>query len=156
MFRKLLVALAMTMGLLTAVSASAGDYGSREEAVAMVERAQALYEGQGIDVLIKEVMNLDNPEFHDRDLYAFVYDPEGTIMAHGVNSALVGRNLMGLRDQNGVFLVKDMIEMAAENGEGWVDYHWPNPTTSVVEAKSSFVRRLDSGYVVGVGVYADQ
>jgi cytochrome c len=31
-------------------------------------------------------------------------------------------------------------------------YKWPNPTTKLIEAKSSYVERM-GGFFVGVGVY---
>ncbi|MEM8753390.1 MAG: cache domain-containing protein [Pseudomonadota bacterium] len=153
MFKTIMAALVFAA---TAVGfASAADRGSREEAVAMLERAEAIYDAQGIDAVVEAVMDQSNSDFHDRDLYVFVFELGGATVAHGAKPALVGKDLTGLRDQDGHQFVKSMLEIAARGETGWVDYKWPNPTTNVVEAKSSYVIPLGDGYAAGVGVYAE-
>jgi signal transduction histidine kinase len=39
--------------------------------------------------------------FHDRDLYPFVYDMNGVVVAHGAKADLVGKNLIDFKDQDG-------------------------------------------------------
>ena len=73
-------------------------------------------------------------------------------MAHGANAALVGKDLIGLKDQNGKFLIREIIEVAKSGKPGWVDYKWPNPITNKIEDKSAYVDVVD-GYAIGVGVY---
>ena len=43
-------------------------------------------------------------------------------------------------------------EPAKKDGEGWVDYKWPNPTTKKVEGKSSYVKKVGD-LIIGVGIY---
>lgn len=129
--------------------AHAADRGSRDEAIAMVKRVQAQLKEGGADATFKAVTD---KTFNDRDLYPFIYTLDGTkCVAHGANPALVGKNLIDLKDQDGKFLIRE-LSAVAKNGEGWVDYKWPNPVTKLIEAKSSYVERIGD-YFVGVGVY---
>jgi signal transduction histidine kinase len=64
---------------------------------------------------------------------------------------LIGKNLIDLKDQDGRYLIREIIAMAKGVGHGWVDYQWPNSLTNKIEAKSSYTE-LMGDYVVGVGV----
>ena len=150
MFRALTIALVAIVGL--ADLACASEFGTREEAVAMVKRVQEKFRKDGPEATFKAVTDPSTAEFHDRDLYPFVYDLTGLNVAHGARPALVGKNLISLKDQDGKHLIRDMITIATTSGSGWIDYKWPNPITNKIEDKSSYVEKLGD-YFVGVGVY---
>ena len=82
------------------------------------------------------------------------YDNTGTVVGHGANDKLIGKNLMEIKDPNGKPLIKDMTDIAKAKGNGWYDYEWPHPTTKKVESKSTYVSKVPGfdGWV-GVGVY---
>ena len=127
-------------------------HGTREQAMAMVEKAAALISSEGKD---KAFAVIDDPAgpFVNGDLYVFVTGMDnGTTLAHGVNKALIGKNLLHLKDADGKLFVQAMIDMAQSKGEGWVDYKWPDPVTHKIEAKSSFVKKVGDVFV-GCGVY---
>ena len=109
----------------------------------------------GAEETFKAVNDKSNAAFHDRDLYPFIYDLKGVNVAHGARPALVGKNLISLKDQNGVYLIQEMISLAKGPGSGWVDYKWPNPITDKIEDKSSYIEKMGD-YFVGVGVYRVQ
>jgi cytochrome c len=142
-----------TVALLTlACSASADQNGSKDEAVAMVKRVEAMFSKDGADATFKAVTDKSVADFHDRDLYPFVYDMSGNCVAHGARPALIGKNLMDLKDQDGKYLIREILDIANGPGSGWVDYKWPNPQTNKIEDKTSYVEKMGD-YVVGVGVY---
>jgi cytochrome c len=134
---------------------TAADFGTREEAVAMVKRVIDKFAESGPEATFKAVNDKTDPAFHDRDLYPFIYDLKGVNVAHGARPALVGKNLISLKDQNGVYLIQEMIGLAKGPGSGWVDYKWPNPLTDKIEDKSSYIEKMGD-YFVGVGVYRFQ
>lgn len=150
MFRSLTLALAAIVAF--ANLACASEFGTREEAVAMVKRVQDKFRKDGPEATFKAVTDQSTREFHDGDLYPFIYDLTGLCVAHGARPALVGKNLISLKDQDGKHLIRDMITLATTSGSGWVDYKWPNPITNKIEDKSSYVEKLGE-YFVGVGVY---
>ncbi len=141
------------ISLLTTNSAAllAADFGNRDEAVAMVKRVQEKFQRNGAELTFKAI-TAKAKEFHDRDLYPFVYNLEGVNVAHGARPDLVGKNLIDFKDQNGKFLIREMVEVARNPGSGWVDYRWSNPTTKRIEDKSAYVEKMGD-YFVGVGVY---
>jgi signal transduction histidine kinase len=127
-------------------------FGTKSEAVAMVKRVQAEFKQKGAVATFKDVSDKANKAYHDRDLYPFVFDLQGKCVAHGARPALIGKDLIGLKDQDGKYLIKEMVALAKGPGRGWVDYKWPNPITNKIEDKSSYIERMGD-YFVGVGIY---
>lgn len=141
--------LAMLLAGGVAALAAEPDHGTRDQAVAMVKNVEAMFKKDGADATFKAVTAR---KFNDRDLYPFIYTLDGTdVVAHGANPAMVGKDLIDLKDQDGKFLIRELSQ-TAKKGSGWVDYKWPNPITKLIEAKSSYVERMGN-YFVGVGVY---
>jgi len=140
---------------LMAIPAVADNYGTKDEAVAMVKRVEDMFKKDGAAATFKAVSDPSSKDFHDRDLYVFIYDLSGVCVAHGARPALIGKNLIDIKDQDGKYLIREMVAIAkgAGSGSGWVDYKWPNPQTNKIEDKSSFVEKLGDNYFVGVGVY---
>lgn len=128
------------------------EFGSKDEAVAMVKRVQEEFKKAGADATFKDVSDKSAKAFHDRDLYPFIYDMTGKCVAHGARPALIGKNLIDLKDQDGKFLIREMITISKGPGSGWVDYKWPNPLNNKIEDKSSYIEKMGD-YFVGVGVY---
>ena len=147
------IVLALVALLLSASTGIASDFGTREEAVAMVKRVQEKFKRDGAQATFWAVSNQSIKEFRDRDLYAFVFDLKGLNVAHGARPALVDKNLISLKDQDGKYLIQEMIRIAIGPGSAWIDYKWPNPLTGKIEDKSSYIEKMGDYYFVGVGVY---
>ncbi len=130
---------------------TASEFGSRAEARAMVDRVQTMFKNEGPAATFKAVSDQSAKEFHDRDLYPFIYDMTGRNVAHGARPALIGKDLIDLKDQDGKYLIRELIAIAKGPGHGWVDYKWPNSLTNRIEDKSSYVESMGD-YLVGVGV----
>ncbi len=129
----------------------AAEIGTRDEAVAMVKRVQEKFRTAGPDATFKAI-TAKTKEFHDRDLYPYIYSLQGVVMGHGGRAELVGKNLIDFKDENGKFVIREMVELAQTTGSGWVDYRWTNPITHRVEDKSAYVEKIGNNFV-GVGVY---
>jgi cytochrome c len=144
----------LVLAVLLAISSAyaASDHGSKAEAVAMVKRVQDTFKKEGADATFKEVSDKSTTAFHDRDLYPFIYTLSGVCVAHGARPALIGKKLIDLKDQDGKYLIREMVKIAQTTGSGWVDYKWPNPLTNKIEDKSSYIERMGD-YFVGVGIY---
>jgi len=141
--------------LIFALTASAADFGTRDEAVAMVKRVQEKFKKEGSDATFAAITGKMR-EFHDRDLYPYVLNFDCVVQAHGTRKELVGKSLYEFRDQDGKFVARDTVELAKTLGHGWTDFRWTNPQTGQVEAKSTYVERLGDHYAVGVGIYKDE
>jgi cytochrome c len=151
---RVFTAIAAAAFMTFALSASASEYGTKDEAVAMVKRVQDMFGKDGPDATFKAVSDKSVAEFHDRDLYPFIYDMSGVCLAHGARPALIGKNLLDLKDQDGKYLIREMVDIANGTGKGWVNYKWPNPLNNKIEDKASYVEKMGD-YFVGVGVYRD-
>lgn len=87
--------------------------------------------------------------------YIFVYDWEGNCLVLPTNKSLVGKNLINLKDDNGVQIVAGLINQA-KNGGGSLDYIWPKPGQDGFFAKSSWAEGLAGWqWMIGTGVYVD-
>ena len=130
-------------------------HGSKDEAVAMVKRVEDIFNKEGAAATFKAVSDPSTKAFHDRDLYPFIHDLSGLCVAHGARPALIGKNLIDIKDQDGNYLIREMIDLVKGPGSGWVDYKWPTPQTNRIEDKSSYVEKLGNSYFVGVGIYRE-
>jgi signal transduction histidine kinase len=137
---------------LAAAPVLAADRGTANEAVAMVKKAVALAKSQGKEKMMAAISDPANKDFHDRDLYIYVYDLNGVALAHGNNPKLVGKPLIGMKDGEGKAMIKEMVDLAKSKGSGWVDFKWPNPVTKAVEQKSGYIEKVDD-YLIGSGIY---
>jgi cytochrome c len=149
--RRIFVAAAM-FGLLS-VNAWAQEFGTRDEAKAMVDAAVEHVKKVGSDQAFKDFTNKENKAWQKKDLYVFAYTSAGVNVAHGANDKLVGKNLIELKDPNGKLLIQELRDTAKKGG-GWVEYDWPHPQTKKIESKVSYTRMMTNfdGFV-GVGVY---
>ena len=97
-------------------------------------------------------------EFVYKDTYVFVLDTLCTTLVNPAEPLMEGRNQKDMQDVNGKFFVRDIVQMASNNGQGWVEYMWPKPGTTKPVKKSSFVKKIvvkGEPLVVGTGVYLD-
>ncbi len=136
---------------LSAPPARATQISSEEQVVAMVHRVQDSFKRDGLAATVAAVNDKATAAFHERDLYAFIYNMQGICLANGARPALVGKNLISLKDQDGKYLIQEMIDIAAGPGHGWVSYKWPSPVTNKIEDRSAFIEKMGD-YFVGVGM----
>ncbi len=137
--------------LLLSLSASAAEYATKDEAVAMVKKGVAFIKANGAEKAYAEINNKKG-RFQDRDLYLVVYGLDGVVQAHGANEKLIGRNVIDLRDIDGKPFVQERVELAKSKGTFWQDYKFTNPVTKALEPKQSYCERLAETVVCG-GVY---
>jgi cytochrome c len=129
----------------------AGEVGTGAEAEAMVKKAVAYLKANGKDKSFAEFSNAKG-QFVDRDLYITVYDLNGKCLAHGANSKMIGKDLIGLKDPDGVEFVKDRVNMAKTKDKFWQDYKFTNPLTKKIEPKSMYCEKAGD-VIVACGIY---
>jgi TRAP-type uncharacterized transport system substrate-binding protein len=133
----------------------AAEFGTRDEAVAMLKRVQDKFKKEGPDAAFRAI-NTKAPGFVDRDLYPFVTELTGLCVANGVTPAVRGKNIIDLKDQDGKFIIQEFVRIATTPPEhGWIDYRWLNPVTNTIEDKSAYIARMGD-YFVGVGIYRNE
>ena len=122
-----------------------------DEARTLALRAAALLAERGPVVSFDHFVDPDG-EFIDRDLYVFVLDYTGRIWFNARFAIRPGQNILDAQDRHGRFYVREMIRIAREAGEGWVEYEWINPCTGAIEPKSAYVVNVGP-LIVAVGAY---
>lgn len=101
------------------------------------------------------IFSVANGYRYNNDIgYFYAYTLEGVNVVHPINKALVGKNLMGLKDKEGNFIVQDLIK-AAQEGTGVSKFIFPNPKTKLDEPKVAYNFYFEPLNVVfGTGDYA--
>ena len=89
--------------------------------------------------------------------YFWVNDLDGVMIMHPMKPQLNGKNVLGVKDPNGVALFQEFVDVAKESGEGFVNYQWQLPGAKEGDApedKISFVRLFKPwNMVIGTGAY---
>jgi signal transduction histidine kinase len=130
----------------------AREFGTAEEAAAMVQAGAAFMRSHGRAALIEEVNKMSQGQFIDRDLYISVYATGGSIAAHGANRRLWDADWSKIKDTDGRFFVSEMVNIARAKGEGWTDYKWVHPLTKDTMVKSAYFEMSDD-LVIACGFY---
>ena len=131
------------------------EFGTREEAVAMVRRVQEMFKKLGPEGTFQAIKR-KAPATVDRDLYAYIVDQNGVVMANGVIPTMTtGTNLWNFRDQNGKYFMREQVAICKSGRGGWVDFRWLSPVTQQIDDKSSYIDRVGD-YCVGVGIYRNE
>ncbi len=94
-----------------------------------------------------------NGIFVDGEKYIFAITTSGVNLAHGADSSLIGQDLYELQDENGKYLVQEMISISNTRGSGWLWYMWENPDTKEVERKHSYITTTRDTIMLGSGAY---
>ena len=145
-----LLATGLCLGL--ACSSALANEPTEKDAIAMAERGAALVKSKGKDEMMKRI-NAKDPDFVQGSLYVDLRDVKtGIVLAHPYNPSIVGKDLTDVPDANGKKYRREIIELAAAKGKGWVDYMYKNPTTGKIEPKTTYILLVD-GVVLEAGLY---
>ncbi len=136
---------------ISAAPSLASEVSTEAQVVAMVQRVQEKFKKDGLEATAAAVNDKSTPEFHDRDLYPWIDDMQGICLANGARPAIVGKNLISLKDQDGKYLIQEMVAIATGPGRGWLSYKWPSPVTNKIEDRSAYIEKMGD-YFVGVGM----
>ena len=146
----LATAAALCLGL--ACSGALANEPTAKDAIAMAERGAALIKAKGKDEMMKRI-NAKDPDFVQGELYVDLRDVKtGIVLAHPYNPSIVGKDLTDVPDANGKKYRREIIELAAAKGKGWVDYQYKNPTNGKIEPKTTYILLVD-GVVLEAGIY---
>jgi len=126
----------------------ASQFGSEQEAKAMLERAVAAMKDNKAKAL--EMFNKGESGFRDRDLYVFCANAsDGVLTAHPY---LKGEHLQEIVGKKGFPLGKEIMNTATEGKIDQVTYWWPRPGSDKPLEKHTFFTKV-VGQTCGVGYY---
>ena len=151
-FSRLIAAVGLLF-LLSAVTqpAAADAFGTKDEAVALVKRAIARTAEIGMDKAKVEFMDHEG-KFIDRDLYVVVMAKDGVRIVQPASPKLVGKVFFDAVDVNGKEYGKDVQQIAAGPGKGWVSYAFKDPVSGKILPKEVYIETAGD-YIYLAGVY---
>lgn len=153
MWRHDLIRACLYGALFLASATSAVAETPREQAHRLVEDGVTLIAQKGIAAACTEFETSDS-EFRHADTYVFVVSMRELWVCYPPNSQLEGQSPVGIIDDTGGDLIKDQVKIAQSSaGEGWIGYTWPNPTTNLLQAKESFVKRVPNTELIVISGY---
>jgi cytochrome c len=137
---------------LTAATCGPAKAHTAGEVQALVERAAEHIKSVGQQQAFADITRPDGG-FIEGDLYVFCNSADGTVLANGGNPKLIGKSLAAVSDAEGRKPVFDGVRLALTQGQGWLEYLWPNPLAGHVQHKMTYVLRIDDRTVCGSGYY---
>jgi signal transduction histidine kinase len=148
MFRKLAFACLCAAALSASALAETAEFGTADEARAMLERAVAAVKADKAKAL--DMFNSGEGGFRDRDLYVFCANAsDGIEMAHPTHK---GQKLTDIKDANGFAFGEEIMKTAKDGEIGEVTYMWPRPDSDAPAEKVTYVTKVED-QVCGVGYY---
>ena len=145
-----LVALQIALLSVAIEPTRAAEYGTANEAKAMLERAVAAVKEDKAKAL--DTFNKGEGGFKDRDLYVFCANAsDGVLTAHPY---LKGEHLQEIVGKKGYPLGEEIMKAATEGKINEVTYWWPRPGTDTPIEKHSFFTKVGDQNC-GVGFYKD-
>ena len=102
---------------------------------------------------ISAIHSMSSGPFRDKELFTVVINLNGTVVAHGYNSNIVGVDIDYLSDTRGTN-IGDLIKEGLSVYGRWIEYHWPNPVSGleVGEPKLSWYK-VYGDHIFAVGTY---
>ncbi len=131
------------------------DKATKGEIIAKVKEAATMITNKGQDTAFKEINN-QKGKFVWKDTYVFVFDLEGTLVARAFRQQGIGQNLTNWQDKSSPPKqpIKEMVDLAKDKGEGWVEYMYPKPNEEAPSRKVSYIYRVPGqNFFVGAGIY---
>ena len=77
---------------------------------------------------------------------------DGKMVAHAANPKLNGMAQYNMKDTDGKYFVREMIEALKSKEDGWIDYKWVNPANKKISQKHSYFKKIGE-VVVLAGYY---
>jgi len=92
---------------------------------------------------------------YGKDDYFWINDFNHFMLSHP-DPRLDGKDMTGLKDPNGVFILQEIVKVCREKGEGFLSYSWKRPDEEKLQPKLSYAKTVKKkGWIVGTGIYVN-
>ena len=103
----------------------------------------------------KALLNIKEMRY-GKNGYFWVNDTQPKMLMHPIKSSLVGKDLSSVKDSNGVYVFKKIVEVAKANDTGIVRYLWAKPGFDKPQPKIAYVKLFKPwNWIIGTGAYVD-
>ncbi|MDK9707187.1 MAG: cache domain-containing protein [Desulforhopalus sp.] len=108
-----------------------------------------------VQLLIKDALR--QLRFNDGRGYYFIFNLNGIEELFADRPELEGQNMLTLQGAKGEFVVRDMINLVRESGEGFYSYTWTKPgEAGNTYQKTAYVKSFPAyDWVIGTGEYVE-
>lgn len=148
--KKIMLSLLLLV-LMAATAVASATRGTPAQAMKMLDKAVAFYSANGQEKAFAE-FNKPDGQFVSGDIYIFVINKEGNVLAHGANAKLIGKDMSGVKDADGKLFAKELAEVGSVKGSGTVEYKWTNPESKKTEPKITYVKKAGD-VIICCGAY---
>jgi hypothetical protein len=150
MLKRMMIGIALSAAASAAVYAQTAEFGTAEEARALLDRAVTSMKADPANTIAQ--INNGDEGFKDKDLYVFCY-ADGKVVAHGSDPTRVGLLTKDLKDATGKLYGEEMLRVAGEGKVSEVSYMFPRPGTDTTPwPKVALVTKV-TDHVCAVGYY---
>lgn len=125
-------------------------------ATALHERYHKTHSPVQVQEMIIEALR--HLRFENGQGYYFITRLDGTEMLFADKPEMEGKNMLGLQNSEGRYVVKNIIDIAlSSHKEGFYEYTWSKPkSVSEHHKKISFIKLFEPyGWIIGTGLYLD-
>lgn len=120
---------------------------TKDAAKDWVNNAKSFYRASGKRIALAEFTN-PNGMFTQDEMYIYVLNSKGTMLAHGINEKFVGEDFSELMDSDGKKFIREIVDTAMKDGSGWVEYKWYHPVTKKWLPKIAYCEKVDDLIIV--------
>ncbi len=124
---------------------------TRRHAMDWVGKGIDFYNAAGKGIALAEFTN-PKGQFIEGEMYIFALDANGIMLAHGENHRCVGESFIDVKDADGKPFIKELVNLANTNGNGWVEYTWYDPESKEQLPKAVYFEKVED-VIICSGVY---
>ncbi len=133
-----------------------------EKMIQFVKKTIEFAKKNGKEKTLAEINKGQDKEglFVDGDLYIYAYDFNHTVIAHGVDKSLIGKNLTELKgpkknpDGSDFYTIQELQKAAQKPDGGITMFYWPHPKKrNELWLKKGYSQKVDDTWWVGSGIY---
>lgn len=131
-------------------------YEAHEIVTALYERYHKTHSQSQIQEMIVETLR--HLRFENGQGYYFITRLDGVEILFADKPEMEGKNMLGLQNSEGRYVVKNMIDIAlSSNKEGFYEYTWSKPKIQTENHKKiSFIKLFEPyGWIIGTGLYLE-
>jgi methyl-accepting chemotaxis protein len=100
--------------------------------------------------------NIKSMRYQGNEYFTVIDINNGKIVMHPIKKELEGTDAASMKDAKGKAFAVEMIKLAKEKGEGFVDYYWPKPNETKPSPKQTYLKTFPEwGWLVMSGLYID-
>jgi len=112
------------------------------------------FHGKNIEDLKKLLKSYLRDVRWGKDGYLFIYNEKGICVLLPTKPSLEGKNLINLKDPNGVYQVKELIKTSKNQNSSFIKYSWYQPSTNKLGKKLGYGVYLSKlGWIIGSAIY---